>query len=206
VLSAPVDPGLRGPLPVGLALEAAAAVAVTLSAAHGQAIWGPDLRAGTILGPPTAPVLTDWGTAWRAGMSPGEEPEGSVTRDVAAIGKLLYTLATGLPAGAKDLDPGEGFPEPVRAMVRRLTGPAAERPATAREVAFALRELRADPKASGGRAPERFAKHEVMLRRPKPEPRATVGHAPGLAVVVLLGCVVVGAVAGTAALLWLLYG
>jgi hypothetical protein len=204
VLAAPKTTVLRGPLPAASALEAGAAVAVALSAAHASAVWGPDLRAGTVLGPPDAPVVTDWGSAWRAGMKPGEEPEGSVARDLLALGRLVYALLTGLPPGPKDLDPGDGFSDDVRAMVKRLTGPPEARPASAREVAFALRELKADPAATASQAPDRFATPRAMLRRPKPEPRLTVGHAPGAAVVFLLGCVVLGGIAGATALLWLL--
>lgn len=207
VLAAPHTTGLRGPLPAALALEAAAGVAIALSAAHASAIWGPDLRAGTILGPTEAPVITDWGTAWRAGMNPGEEPEGSVGRDLLAVGRLAYALLTGLPPGQKDLDPGEGFPDDVRALVRRLTGPPEGRPGTAREVAFALRALKADPGASESQAPDRFATPRAMLRRPRTEPRSVVvGHAPGLAVLALLGFALLGASGMAVALLWLLSG
>jgi hypothetical protein len=43
-----------------------------------------------------------------------------------------------------------------------------------------------------------------MLRRPKPEPPRALGHAPPVAALALLACMLLAAASGGVALIWLL--
>lgn len=186
------DAALRGPLPSGDALAAIAGLSSMLAAAHATARWNPDLRPGTVVGTAKAPVATDWGTAWCAGMDGGPGAAEAPARDVAALGRLLFSLLTGLPASPKDNDPGQHFPEEVRALVRRLTGPIEAVPRTAREVGYLLRELGADPEVVATPMPasrRRFRTARRMMRPPEGRDAQ-----PGHAIVLLLVLVVWGCV------------
>jgi len=172
----------RRAMTVPEALEVAMELAGVLARLHAKGVFRPALRPSSVLlRPADGLMLLDWSTGWRAGQAVTDD-EPPVAQDVAALGMLLYAILTAARAipGDAGLDLGDGYSDVLRDLVRRMTGPVAERPGTLREVSYTLRGMLTDPSAliAPPAPPLEFTSKGDMGRGPAPKPITTPPTSP----------------------------